>query len=66
MFSGLIAHAGVVADIQGDPQRGMTLLIEAPSALAEGVSPGDSVAVNGVRTITLQQHRAELLQRAAQ
>jgi riboflavin synthase len=48
VFSGLIAHVGVVAEIQGDPQRGMTLLIEAPSALAEGVSPGDSVAVNGV------------------
>jgi riboflavin synthase len=48
MFSGLIAHAGAVAEIHGDAQRGITLVVEAPSALADGVSPGDSVAVNGV------------------
>jgi riboflavin synthase len=48
MFSGLIAHSGVVAEIHGDTQRGITLVIEAASALADGVSPGDSVAVNGV------------------
>lgn len=48
MFSGLIAHAGTVAAIEGDAARGVTLVIEAPEALAEGVALGDSVAINGV------------------
>ena len=48
MFSGLIAHAGVVVAIEGDAAHGMTLVVEAPGALADGVAHGDSVAVNGV------------------
>jgi riboflavin synthase alpha subunit len=48
MFSGLIVHDGRVASLAGDARRGMTLVVEAPGAIAEGVAPGDSVAVNGV------------------
>ncbi|HEX3465838.1 MAG TPA: riboflavin synthase [Candidatus Elarobacter sp.] len=47
MFSGLIAHAGRVASIEGDARRGMTLVVEAPDAVADGVALGDSVAING-------------------
>ncbi|HTW85622.1 MAG TPA: riboflavin synthase [Candidatus Sulfotelmatobacter sp.] len=48
MFSGLIAHAGKVAWIEGDGARGMTLAVEAPGAIADGVAHGDSVAIDGV------------------
>lgn len=48
MFSGLIVHAGRVASADGDGTRGMTLVVEAPGAIADGVALGDSVAVNGV------------------
>jgi riboflavin synthase len=48
MFSGLIVHDGRVASLEGDARRGMTLVVESPGALAEGVAPGDSVALNGV------------------
>jgi riboflavin synthase len=48
MFSGLIAHEGRVAALEGDVTRGATLTIEAPDAIAEGVALGDSVAINGV------------------
>ncbi|GAC1572483.1 MAG: riboflavin synthase [Candidatus Elarobacter sp.] len=48
MFSGLIAHDGRVASVDGDRTRGMTLTVEAPSAIADGVELGDSVAINGV------------------
>jgi len=47
VFSGLIAHDGRVASIEGDARRGMTLVVEAPDAVAAGVAAGDSVAVNG-------------------
>ncbi|MEA2721606.1 MAG: riboflavin synthase [Candidatus Eremiobacteraeota bacterium] len=47
MFSGLIAHDGRVASVEGDARRGMTLTVEAPDAIAAGVALGDSVAVNG-------------------
>ncbi|HTD35545.1 MAG TPA: riboflavin synthase [Candidatus Elarobacter sp.] len=47
MFSGLIAHDGRVASIEGDARRGMTLIVEAPDAIAAGVAIGDSVAING-------------------
>ena len=47
MFSGLIAHDGRVASTEGDARRGMTLVVEAPDAIAAGVAAGDSVAVNG-------------------
>jgi riboflavin synthase len=48
MFSGLIAHLGRIAAIEGDLQRGITLVVRAPDAIAEGVEVKDSVAVNGV------------------
>ena len=47
MFSGLIAHGGRVASIDGDRTRGITLVVEAPDAIADGVAIGDSVAING-------------------
>jgi riboflavin synthase len=47
MFSGLIAHDGRVAAIDGDARRGMTLVVESPDAIAAGVAAGDSVAING-------------------
>lgn len=48
MFSGLIAHLGRVAALDGDATRGMRLSIEAPDAIAEGVAEKDSIAINGV------------------
>ena len=48
MFGGLIAVEGRVDAVEGDAQRGMTLVVAAPDALAQGVAAGDSVAVNGV------------------
>ena len=48
MFSGLIAHLGRVAAVERDPRGGARLEIEAPDAVAEGVAPKDSVAINGV------------------
>jgi riboflavin synthase len=47
VFSGLIVHDGRVSSTSGDRARGMTLVIEAPDAIADGVAIGDSVAVNG-------------------
>ena len=48
MFSGLIAHDGRIASVSGDADAGMTLVVEAPGAVAEGVALGDSIAVDGV------------------
>lgn len=48
MFSGLIAHAGKVAWIEGDGERGITLAVQAQGAIAEGVAGGDSIAIDGV------------------
>jgi len=47
VFSGLIVIDGRVGSIEGDALRGMTLVVEAPDALAAGVALGDSIAVNG-------------------
>jgi riboflavin synthase len=47
VFSGLIVHEGRVASVDGDARRGLTLVVEAPSAVADGVANGDSVAING-------------------
>ncbi|HTD38016.1 MAG TPA: riboflavin synthase [Candidatus Limnocylindrales bacterium] len=47
MFSGLIVHEGRVASVEGDARRGMTLVVEAPEAIADGVALGDSVAIDG-------------------
>jgi riboflavin synthase len=48
MFSGLIAHRGTVARITPDLRGGVRLEIAASDAIAEGVEPKDSIAVNGV------------------
>ena len=48
MFGGLIAHLGRVAARESDPRGGARLRIEAPDAVAEGVEPKDSIAINGV------------------
>lgn len=48
MFGGLIAHLGTVAGVEYDRMGGMRLRVAAPDAVAEGVAPKDSVAINGV------------------
>jgi riboflavin synthase len=55
MFSGLIAHLGRVAAVHGNLAEGISLTIEAPDAVADGVADGDSVAVNGV-CLTVVKH----------
>jgi riboflavin synthase len=60
MFSGLIAFDGADASVDGDARRGMTLVIEAPAAIADGVALGDSVAVNGV-CLTVVAHDARTM-----
>ena len=47
MFSGLILHDGRVASVEGDARRGITLVVEAPDAVGDGVALGDSIAING-------------------
>jgi riboflavin synthase len=48
MFTGLIAHFGRVAALEQDPRGGARLTVEAASAIAEGVAPKDSIAIDGV------------------
>ena len=48
MFTGLIAHLGRVVSQERDARGGARLLIEAAAAIAEGVGPKDSVAIDGV------------------
>jgi riboflavin synthase len=48
MFSGLIAHLGTVDALEHDPRGGVRLRVRAPGAIAEGVAPKDSIAINGV------------------
>lgn len=48
MFTGLIAHLGRVVSAERDPRGGARLIIEAPDAIAEGVVPKDSIAIDGV------------------
>ena len=48
MFSGLIAHLGRTVSVTGDVASGIRLVIESPDAVAEGVAPKDSIAINGV------------------
>jgi riboflavin synthase len=55
MFSGLIAHLGRVAAVHGSAVEGITLAVEAPDAIAEGVVDGDSIAINGV-CLTVVRH----------
>jgi riboflavin synthase len=47
VFSGLIVLDGSVERLEGDAQSGMTLVLDAPGAVADGVALGDSIAVNG-------------------
>jgi riboflavin synthase len=60
VFSGLIAHLGRVAAIDGDAARGMRLVVEAPDAIAQGVAAGDSIAIDGV-CLTVVAHDARSL-----
>jgi len=60
MFSGLIAHLGRVATIDGDAARGMRLVVEAADAIAAGVAGGDSVAIDGV-CLTVTAHDARTM-----
>ncbi|BDE05944.1 riboflavin synthase subunit alpha [Vulcanimicrobium alpinum] len=48
MFSGLIVHDGRVVSVTGTRDDGLTLVVESPSAIADGVALGDSIAINGV------------------
>lgn len=48
MFSGLIAHLGRIVALEGGTGSGMRLTVEAPEAIAEGVEPKDSVAIDGI------------------
>ncbi len=48
MFSGLIAHSAVVAEVVREAAGGIRLTVHAPEALAEGVEIKDSIAINGV------------------
>jgi riboflavin synthase len=48
MFSGLIAYLGRVGAVHGSLAEGITLTVEAPQAIAQGVADGDSIAINGV------------------
>lgn len=48
MFSGLIGHTGRVVSSEGDANSGTRLIVEAPSAIAEGVAVKDSIAIDGV------------------
>ena len=59
MFSGLIAYLGRVLSLEGD-RGGVRLRIEAPGAVAEGVAPKDSIAINGV-CLTVVEHDATSL-----
>lgn len=58
MFSGLIAHRARVEALEEDPRGGARLVLEAPAAIAEGVEPKDSIAVDGVcLTVTSRTRR---------
>jgi riboflavin synthase len=60
MFTGIIAHLGRVAALVVDPRGGARLMIDAPSAVAEGVTPKDSVAIDGV-CLTIVSNDAQTL-----
>jgi len=47
MFTGIIAHVGRVSSLDSDARGGVTLRLFAPSLIAEGVEPKDSICVNG-------------------
>jgi riboflavin synthase alpha subunit len=60
MFTGLIAHVGRVATLETDPRGGARVTVEAATAIAEGVTPKDSIAVDGV-CLTLVSNDARTL-----
>jgi riboflavin synthase len=55
VFSGLIAHLGTVAAVVPETAGGVRLYVMAPDAVAEGIAPKDSIAVNGV-CLTVTAH----------
>lgn len=57
MFGGLIAFLGTVIAFDRDPRGGGRLRVEAPEAIADGVAPKDSVAIDGV-CLTVTEHDA--------
>jgi riboflavin synthase len=48
LFTGLIEYLGTVYAAQRDPRGGMRLVVVASGAIARGVEPKDSIAINGV------------------
>src|SRR5271170_2415815 len=48
MFGGLISHLARVAALAPDPRGGVRLEVEAPEAIAEGITDKDSLSINGV------------------
>jgi riboflavin synthase len=48
MFTGLIAHAARVVALEPETGGGLRLALVSAAAVAEGVQPKDSIAVNGV------------------
>ena len=48
MFTGLIAHAAQVAAVEPEAAGGLRLALACAQAVAEGIEPKDSIAVNGV------------------
>lgn len=48
MFTGIIGHAGRVRSCEPDPRGGTALVVFAPTLIAEGAEPKDSICVNGV------------------
>jgi riboflavin synthase len=48
VFSGIIAHLGRVRSCDVDPRGGKALTLFAPTLVADGAEPKDSICVNGV------------------
>jgi riboflavin synthase len=60
VFTGIIGHIGRVSACEADGQGGATLRVFAPSLIAEGVAPKDSICVAGV-CLTVVANDAESL-----
>jgi riboflavin synthase len=60
MFTGIVAHLGKVRAVETDPRGGATLRVFAPTAMADGVAPKDSICVNGV-CLTVVAHADEIV-----
>ncbi len=58
MFGGLIAHRGRIVACDADERGGMRLRVEAPSVVAQGVAPKDSIAIDGV-CLTVAAHAGD-------